>query len=121
MEATVIYSIKETSKKGSDKLYTRRAHDHLNKRNPEEFERYWSTLSSEKKPLVQIIIYIRKVIIETRPMQLAERKITFDIGLQLVKTYGLKHPLPKMEISLEKESGKAKKIFIPKIKKMLFN
>ena len=32
----------------------KRSHDHLNKRNPEEFFNYWSTLQPEKRPVTTI-------------------------------------------------------------------
>ncbi|HSP82411.1 MAG TPA: IS3 family transposase [Gillisia sp.] len=31
-----------------------RSHNHLEKRNPEEFEQYWSTLKTEKRPVITI-------------------------------------------------------------------
>jgi hypothetical protein len=33
---------------------TKRSHDHLEKRNPEEFISYWSTLKTEERPIIPI-------------------------------------------------------------------
>ena len=46
--------LKRQVKKAVDNYNTKRSHNHLEKRNPQEFINYWSTLTPEKRPVITI-------------------------------------------------------------------
>lgn len=46
--------LKSQVKKAVNNYNNKRSHDHLGKRNPEEFTNYWSTLKPEERPVITI-------------------------------------------------------------------
>lgn len=46
--------LKKQVKKAVNNYNNKRSHDHLNKRNPKDFENYWSTLNPEERPIITI-------------------------------------------------------------------
>ena len=51
-------------KKAVNNYNNKRSHDHLEKRNPEEFINYWSTLKPKERPVITIFD-IEKLISKT--------------------------------------------------------
>ncbi|WP_432264536.1 integrase core domain-containing protein [Autumnicola edwardsiae] len=46
--------LKRQVKKAVDNYNNKRSHDNLNKRNPDEFKNYWSTIKPEERPVITI-------------------------------------------------------------------